>query len=129
MPQSSHSHVTLQSFRFGGSHRRRRSGIVAATWLFFITLLAWNLPAADAAATEKAATTTNRFLYVAVPGVRDYLEYGGHGVLVFDIDHGHRFVRRIPARGLGTNGQPLNVKGVAASAATGRLYVSTLQFL
>jgi len=33
-----------------------------------------------------------RFLYVAAPGIRDYLEFGGHGVLVFDIDHGHRFV-------------------------------------
>src|SRR5690606_14711971 len=27
-----------------------------------------------------------RYLYVAAPGVRDYLEYGGHGLLVFDID-------------------------------------------
>jgi DNA-binding beta-propeller fold protein YncE len=70
-----------------------------------------------------------RLLYVAVPGVRDYLEYGGHGVLVFDIDRGHRFVRRIPARGLSSKGQPLNVKGICASAATGRLYVSTLDFL
>jgi len=33
-----------------------------------------------------------RFLYVATPGIRDYLEYGGHGVLAFDLDPGHRFV-------------------------------------
>ena len=26
-----------------------------------------------------------RLLYVAVPGIRNYLERGGHGVLVFDI--------------------------------------------
>src|SRR5207249_3470644 len=64
-----------------------------------------------------------------VPGIRDYLEYGGHGVLVFDIDHGHRFVKRIPARGLDEHGKPLNVKGVCASAATRRLYVSTLRYL
>ncbi len=70
-----------------------------------------------------------RFLYVAVPGIRDYLEYGGHGVLVFDIDHGHRFVRRIPARGVNEAGKPLNVKGICASAVTGRLYVSTLRML
>lgn len=70
-----------------------------------------------------------RFLYVASPGVRNYLEYGGHGVLVFDIDNGHRFVRRIPLRGLDENGKPLNVKGICASAATGRLYVSTLRHL
>jgi hypothetical protein len=30
---------------------------------------------------------SGRRLYVAVPGIRDYLEYGGHGLLVFDIDH------------------------------------------
>lgn len=70
-----------------------------------------------------------RYLYVAVPGIRNYLERGGHGVLVFDIDRGHAFVRRIPARGLNAEGKPLNVKGVVASAATGRLYVSTLQFV
>jgi DNA-binding beta-propeller fold protein YncE len=70
-----------------------------------------------------------RLLYVAVPGIRNYLERGGHGVLVFDIDQGHAFVRRIPAAGLNAEGKPLNVKGVAASAATRRLYVSTLQFL
>ena len=89
--------------------------------------------AASLCAADDSRSTPNsaerRLLYVAVPGIRNYLERGGHGVLVFDIDRGHAFVRRIPARGLGTNGNPLNVKGVAASAATGRLYVSTLQFL
>ena len=66
---------------------------------------------------------------MAVPGIRNYLEYGGHGVLVFDIDRGHAFVRRIPARGLTAAGKPMNVKGVAACAATRRLYVSTLTAL
>lgn len=66
-------------------------------------------------------------LYVAVPGIRNYLQYGGHGVLVFDMDHGHRFVRRIPAGGKGKDGLPMNVKGICASAATGKLYVSTLE--
>src|SRR5688572_21236044 len=70
-----------------------------------------------------------RMLYVASPGVRNYLEYGGHGVLVFDIDDGHKFVRRIPMGGLSKDGKPLNVKGVCASAKTGRLYVSTLEHL
>ena len=36
-----------------------------------------------------------RYLYVAVPGIRDYLGFGGHGVLVFDIDNNHKFVKRI----------------------------------
>jgi hypothetical protein len=79
-----------------------------------------------AAAQSAANSASGRFLYVAAPGIRDDLSRGGHGVLVFDIDHGHRFVRRIPAAGLGENGKPMNVKGVCASAATGRLFVSTL---
>src|SRR5688572_1192473 len=89
--------------------------------------------AASLRAADDSRATANsaerRLLYVAVPGIRNYLERGGHGVLVFDIDRGHAFVKRIPAAGLGADGKPLNVKGVAANAATGRLYVSTLQFL
>jgi lysophospholipase L1-like esterase len=76
-----------------------------------------------------ARAEEHRFLYVAVPGIRNNLEYGGHGVLVFDIDHGHRFVRRIPAGGIDAQGQPLAVRGICASAATGRLYVSTVASL
>jgi DNA-binding beta-propeller fold protein YncE len=72
---------------------------------------------------------THHYLYVASPGVRNLLEYGGHGVLVFDIDNGHTFVRRIPSQGVDPTGKPLNVKGICASAATGRMYVSTLTFL
>ena len=68
-----------------------------------------------------------RRLYVAVPGIRNYLQYGGHGVLVFDINNGHRFLRRIPAGGIGKDGKPMNVKGICACAATARLYVSTLE--
>jgi hypothetical protein len=54
-------------------------------------------------------------LYVAVPGIRDYLEYGGHGILVFDIENGHKFVRRIPTGGLDEKGHALNVKGICAN--------------
>ena len=70
-----------------------------------------------------------RLLYVATPAIRNYLEYGGHGVIVFDIDHGHRFVKRIPLAGLDEKGQPRNVKGVAANAQTRRLYVTTTHTL
>jgi DNA-binding beta-propeller fold protein YncE len=76
-----------------------------------------------------ADVADGRFLYVATPGIRDYLEYGGHGVLVFDIDHGHRFVRRIKSSGVDATGRPLNVKGICASAATQRLYVSNTKSL
>ncbi len=70
-----------------------------------------------------------RLLYVAVPGVRNLLEYGGHGVLVFDIDAKHQFVKRIPAGGLDEAGKPLNVKGVCASVATRRLFITTIKTL
>ena len=71
------------------------------------------------------ADETNRYLYVVAPGVRDYQEFGGAGILVFDIDHGHRFVKRIatPASDVA---KPENIKGVVACAATKRLYFTTL---
>lgn len=64
-------------------------------------------------------------LYVATPGIRNYLEYGGHGLLVFDIDNGHKFVRRIPTGGVDASGKPINVKGICASAKTRRIHIST----
>jgi DNA-binding beta-propeller fold protein YncE len=65
-------------------------------------------------------------LYVAEPGIRNYQEHGGVGVLVFDIDKDYRFVRRILTWGVPAGQQPENVKGIAASAATGRIYVTSL---
>ncbi len=76
---------------------------------------------------QESGSQLHRRLYVAVPGIRNYLEYGGHGLLVFDIDDGHRFLRRIKTAGLAANGKPLNVKGICASAETGRLYISTIR--
>jgi DNA-binding beta-propeller fold protein YncE len=77
------------------------------------------------------AAGLHRYLYVAEPGIRNYLEYGGHGVLVYDIDDGHKFLRRIKTTaGLDPKTrQPENVKGIAASARTGRLYVTTTRSL
>ena len=65
-------------------------------------------------------------LYVAEPGIRNYEEYGGVGVLVFDIDHDYKFVRRIPTWTVPAGQKPENVKGIAASAKTGRVYVTSL---
>lgn len=70
-----------------------------------------------------------RRLYVATPGIRNYLDYGGHGLVVYDVDHGHKFLKRIPTAGLGPDGAPLNVKGVCANGKTGRIYVSTTKQL
>jgi len=76
---------------------------------------------------EKAAQ--KQYLYVAVPGIRDYLGYGGHGILVFDIRNNHRFVKRIKTQGLHPNGKPSNVKGIAVSLPLNNIYVSTLESL
>ena len=75
------------------------------------------------------APRERHLLYVASPGTRNYVEYGGVGVLVFDIDDGYRFVRRIPTW-TSPDGKPAeNVKGIAASARTGRVYVTSLTHL
>jgi DNA-binding beta-propeller fold protein YncE len=95
-------------------------------WTLLPALLLWLAPVSRAA---EPAADERKLLYVAVPGVRDYLEYGGHGILVFDIGNGHRFVKRIPSAGLNAQGKPINVKGICASAPTRRLYVSTLTTL
>ncbi len=72
---------------------------------------------------------TQRYLYVATPGIRDYLGYGGHGILVFDINDNHRFVKRIKTGGLHPDGTPSNVKGIEVSIATNSIYISTLETL
>ena len=36
------------------------------------------------------AAASQHLLYVACPGIRNYVEYGGVGILVFDIDKGYK---------------------------------------
>src|SRR5882762_3680382 len=72
------------------------------------------------------AAAEQHLLYVASPGTRNYVEYGGVGILVFDIDNGYKFVRRIPTWDVPDGSKPENVKGIAASAKTGRVYVTSL---
>jgi DNA-binding beta-propeller fold protein YncE len=67
------------------------------------------------------------FLYVAEPGIRNYVEYGGIGVIVYDMDNGHTFVKRIPTFADVPGKEPENVKGVVATEKTGRLFVSTIK--
>ena len=71
-----------------------------------------------------APAQEKRYLYVVAPGIRNYLEFGGAGILVFDIDHGHRFVKRIETTASRVK-KPLNIKGVCACPATRRLYFTT----
>jgi len=76
----------------------------------------------------RAAMPNGRYLYVVCPGIRDYLEFGGAGILVYDIDHGHKLVKRIATPASGEE-KPNNIKGVCACAATQRLYFTTTKKL
>src|SRR5947209_6410475 len=91
---------------------------VVAAWIFAVWIFAAG--AGTAVLAEDA-----QMLYVAAPGIRDYFERGGAGILVFDIRHGHRFVRRIETPA-GSQPKPENIKGICASIATGKLYFTTL---
>jgi DNA-binding beta-propeller fold protein YncE len=74
------------------------------------------------------AQQVQRFIYAALPGVGggNNMNYGGAGILVFDIDHAHKFVKRIPLQGVVPDGARQEaIKGIAANAETARLYVST----
>jgi len=81
-----------------------------------LSISAGRIPAAD----------SHHLLYVASPGIRNYVEYGGVGILVFDIDNGYKFVRRISTWDVPEGKKAENVKGIAASAKTGIVYVTSL---
>ena len=89
----------------------------------FIAILLLALPVVAQSAELK------RYLYVAQPGIRNYTQFGGHGIIVYDIDNDYEFVRRIPFSGLKDDKTPDNIKGICGNAATGRLYVSTIKHL
>ena len=73
-----------------------------------------------------ASAKERHYIYAASPGIRNYLEYGGIGIVVFDIDNEYRFVKRIPTWDLPPGAKAENVKGIAASARTGKVWVSTI---
>ena len=75
------------------------------------------------------AQSVKRLLYVTEPGIRNYLEYGGHGILVYDMDKNYALVKRIPTGSYDSTGQHSNVKGVCVSLATQCIYVSTIKSL
>ncbi len=77
--------------------------------------------------TPQAAKEEQRYLYVASPGIRNYTEFGGVGILVFDINNNHKFVKRIPTWDWKPGDKAENVKGIEASAKTAKIYVSTPQ--
>jgi DNA-binding beta-propeller fold protein YncE len=89
--------------------------------LIVATALAYPAPARA----DEPKNGERHFLYVAAPGIRNYLEFGGAGILVFDMDNGHKLVKRI-ATPASQRDKPENIKGVCAAAATKKLYFSTL---
>src|SRR3954470_17664887 len=95
--------------------------------LFFVFISFFKVIAQPA--TDTPYPGIKHYLYVAVPGIRDYLGYGGHGILVFDIDNNNKFVKRIPTRGFHPDGKPSNVKGIAVSMPLNSIYVSTIESL
>jgi sugar lactone lactonase YvrE len=92
----------------------RRNSLRCLILLFALALF----PASAHAEGEK------RYLYVVAPGIRDYLQFGGAGILVFDIDKDHRFVKRIETTA-SKEKKPHNIKGVCANAGTRKLYFTT----
>lgn len=74
---------------------------------------------------QQAAKEEKHYLYVASPGIRNYTEFGGVGILVYDINNGHKFVKRIPTWDWKSGDTAENVKGIEASAQTAKIYVST----
>ena len=98
--------------------------------IFVVAFLgAWTSNSNQQGESATIPAKTKRYLYVAVPGIRNYLEYGGHGILVYDINDGYKLIKRIPTGGLKADGTPSNVKGVAVSLATNSIYVTTLEAL
>lgn len=80
----------------------------------------------------RAGAEVRHLLYVAVPGVQNHypdnnynLRYGGIGIIVFDMDHSYKFVKRIPTWKLDAGQKVEIVKGIAADAAHRRLYLTT----
>ena len=87
--------------------------------LVALSLMGWLLA-------DQPSGKEKHLLYVASPGIRNYVQYGGLGIPVFDIDNGYRFVKRIPTWEETPGKEPENIKGIAASAKTGRVYVTTV---
>lgn len=108
---------------------KKRACILLLSGLFIMFTSAYVPLLRNPAAAGPPPPGLKRYLYVAVPGIRDYLGYGGHGILVFDIDNNHRFVKRINTKGFHPDKTPSNVKGVAVSLAFNSIYISTLESL
>jgi len=79
-----------------------------------------------AGATPQAAEPARErhLLYVVAPGIRNYLEFGGAGILIFDMDDNHKLLSRVDTPASKVE-KPENIKGVCAAKETSRLYFTT----
>ena len=108
---------------------------ISGVHIFLLTLVVASFLSADVPFSNNhdkilhEPPAVKHYLYVAVPGIRDYLGYGGHGILVFDMDNNHRFVRRIATNGFHPDKTPSNVKGIAVSIPLNSIYISTIESL
>ena len=66
------------------------------------------------------AREEKHFLYMASPDAAQSEGKSGNGVLIFDIDAGHKFVRRIEIPSFEEG-----IRGFCANAATGRAWYTT----
>jgi DNA-binding beta-propeller fold protein YncE len=107
----------------------KRKAMKSKHFTFFLQLFAIIILLTTAHVSLAQSSTVKHYLYVAVPGIRDYLGYGGHGILVFDMDNGHRFVKRIDTKGFHPDKTPSNVKGIAVSIPLNSIFISTLESL
>ena len=71
------------------------------------------------------AGETKRYLYVVAPGIRDYLEFGGAGILVFDIDNGHKLRQAHRHAGQRAKRSRATSRASAPAPPRGKLYFTT----
>lgn len=108
---------------------RQKSNLFILILTGIVVLLTAMVLPKNRPAGKEMARNSGRYLYVAVPGIRDYMGYGGHGLLVFDMNNNHQFVKRIETSGFHPNKKPSNVKGIAVSIPNNSIYISTLESL
>ena len=96
---------------------------IILTTVLGVASTAWIIPSPPPIDEHVATGDTGHYLYVATAGIRDYLGYRGHGLLVFDINDHHKFVKRISTKGFHEDGSPSNVKGIAVSVPLNSVYL------
>jgi DNA-binding beta-propeller fold protein YncE len=93
------------------------------SWSTIVTASALVVLALAPALAQDKAPLDGTYVFAAVPGVGSDQQKGGDGVVVFDIDHGYKFVKRIALPYL--RGRPPEIaKGIVANVATKILYVA-----